>query len=377
MERLPKILTIVAGALVVLVAATVYVGIFAIRKFMPPSLQCPDELKVAKILNGADKFRKDSYFVDGRLGAVTDLRYEVRDPGNPDLAVVGTDGAVFLNEEGNIQERVAFPSDVERESVVLVERVDAASPFFLSSGSWSAPTALFDSSGKKLWTYGSLRGEDGAAAGDINGNGKIEVAIGMNGNAGVVFVDESGNQIWSKPDGNVWHVEVLAGGGGIPGRILHSNARGHLIVRDGGGNVVERRRLDMYLSKFSLLNWNHEPRPTHIVASDSDAVYIYTSKGERTARFDAPAPTLYDQIRAVTLRLPDSKTYLAVLRDYGQWNRSVLTISSVTGETGDLTYREVLDDPCEPLATMPTKSSEALLIGCQGRVWRYDALRSQ
>lgn len=378
MERLTKILSIAGGIFVFLLAATIYVGVRVLGVFAPGmSMQRPAEFAAAKVTTGAGRFQKNLYFADARLGAVTDLRFEMRDPGNPDLAVVGTESAVFLNEEGNVRERVTFATDVERESISLVRSNDAATPFFLSSGSWSVPTALFDSSGKKLWTYESLRGEDGAVAGDINGDGKIEVAIGMNGNAGVGLVDESGHQIWSKPDGNVWHVEILAGGGGIPGRILHSNASGHLIVRDPGGNVVERHRLDMYLSDFSLVKWNNEPRPTHIVASDSGSVYVYAATGVSTAHFDAPAPILYDEIRAVTLRLSDDKTYLAVLRDYSRWNRSVLTINSAIGNTGSLVYREILDDLCGPLTSLPYKGSEALLVGCQGKLWRYDASRSQ
>lgn len=373
MERLPKILSIIAGAFILLLAATVYVGIRALRTFLPTtSLQLPAELETAKVTKGAGIFQKDLYFVDAQLGAVTDLRYQELDPGNPNLVVVGTGGAVFLREDKSVKERVSFPANLARESVALVESADAASPFFLSGGSWAAPATFFDRSGKELWTYGGSPGVDSAAAGDVDGDGKIEVAVGMNGSAGILLLDANGKQIWSKADGNVWHVEVLGGSGGVPGRILHSNARGKLVVRDSSGNVVERRQLDMYLSHFGLTRWNDEPKPTHVVASDSDAVYVYTSAGEPTAHFEAPAPILYDQIRAVLLLLSDGRTYLAVLRNYGVWNRAVLTIDSVKGETGSLVYREILGDVCESLTPLPHKDNQVLLVGCQGRVWQYD-----
>jgi len=372
MGKVAKILGILAGIFVLLLAASVYVGYLALKKFAPnANTSMPAELEKARITDGTGKLEKTSFYADASLGTITEMR---RDAGS--LAIIGTRSAVFLDGKKAVQRRVSFPTNMQLGPVELIEMSGAAEPFFLGRGSWSTPVMFLDSSGKELWRYGGSPGVDYAAAGDLTGEGKVEVAVGMNGGGGILLLDANGNRIWSKPDGNVWHVEILQGGSGIPGRILHSNVDGQLIVRDPHGNVLERHALDMYLSDFSLTRWNGEPEATHIVASDSDTVYVYTQYGQSVARFESPAPQIYNDIRAVTVTYSNGSTYFAVVRRYRPWGRSILTINSVKGGHGDLEYREIFEDACDTLLTAPSGDGQALLVGCRGAVFQYDVPRS-
>lgn len=368
MGRLPKILSILAGVFALLLAISVYVGYLALKRFAPPtSMTRPSDLEKAQITKGAAKFQKATFYIDNELGTVTEIKRA-----GDSLAIVGTRAAVFLDEKKNVRGKVLMPASFQYSPVALVEPAGARGPFFLSRGSWTTPVIFADSSGRELWRYGGSPGVDYAAAGDVEGNGKIEIAVGMNGSGGIILLDANGKQIWSKADGNVWHVEILQGSSGVPGRIVHSNAEGKLVLRDGDGNVIEHRSLDMYLSDFGLTRWEGESEATHVLAADSETVYVYTAGGEPTAHFEAPAPLLYNDIEATTVLLSDGRLYFVALRRYRRWERSVLTINTIQGDHGNLIYREILEDACDSLMAIPSKDSQVLLMGCRGKVLQYD-----
>ena len=370
MKPIAKVLSILAGVFVVLLAITIYIAVRAFEKFSASQqVEFPAELKAAKVTTGEEAFQKSVFYEKADLGTITELRYgTIGADQEPQLAVVATNQALLLWADGKAKKLILFPANVSRDAVVLLEPIDANHLLFLSHGSWSSPSILFDGFGNVLFSYGEWPGVNDAAAGDLNGDGKVEVAIGMNGAGGVRLLDANGNAIWSRTDGNVWHVEMLPASGGVPGRILHSNAGGTLVVRDHQGNVLERKRLDTYLDDFTLTRWGGEPAATHIVAADVDTVYVYTSTGEQVASFDAPAPALFNDVRATSVRFSSGQADFAVLRYYVRWQRSVLCINRA--DRG-LVYREILADRCDSLAAMPDSGDEALLVGCHGRILRY------
>jgi hypothetical protein len=371
MERVTKVLAILGCVFVVMIALSVLVVIRVMRMFVPDArIQQPAEFATAKITKGGEDFGKSVFYRQTDLGEITELRYGVAGAGPllQQLVIVGTGGAVLFAPEGSVSRKFSFPSQVSPESIVLVEPVNVEAPLFLSHGSWSSPVILSDSSGREVWHYDGLSGVDDAAAGDLEGDGKMEVAVGMNGAGGIHLLDAEGKEIWSRPDGNVWHVEMLAGANRVPGRILNSNAGGQLVVRDHEGKVIRREKLNTYASAFTLVRWGEEPAATHVVVAGPDEVYVYTGDGAPVASFDAPAPTLYDDIKATTVRFSPEAADFAVLRNYGRWNRSVLSINSAKGA---LAYREILGDDCDSLAAIPGGGNEILLVGCRGRVWQY------
>jgi hypothetical protein len=374
MERVTKIVTILGGAFVVMVAASIFVAFHVVQMFVPDTrIQEPAEFATAKITTGAADFGRSIFYREDDLGEITELRYEAIGPGPLlQLAIVGTGGGVFLSADRVTSRKFRFSSQEPLESVVLAEPVNADEPLFLSHGSWSSPVILYDSSGLRLWHYDGTFGVDDAAAGDLEGDGKMKVAVGMNGAGGIHLLDADGREIWSRPDGNVWHVEILAGASGAPGRILNSNARGQLVLRDSEGKVIRRADLDTYTSNFTLVRWGDDRSATCVVVAGPYDVYVYTPEGRPIASFHAPGPTLYDDIRATNVRFSPGSTDFAVLRNYGRWNRSVL---SINGAQGVLVYREILDDTCDSLAAFPDRGNETLLVGCGGKVWQYAPIR--
>lgn len=375
MKRVTKVLTILGCAFVVMAAVSIFVAIRLMQMFLPDArIQEPAEFATPKITAGGGDFGRSVFYTQDDLGEITELRYGAIEAGPlQQLAIVGTGGSVFLAADRTVDRNVRFPPKVSPDPIVLVEPVNADAPLFLSHGSWSSPAVLYDSSGLEVWHYDGTSGVDDTAAGDLEGDGKMEVAVGMNGAGGIHLLDAEGKEIWSRPDGNVWHVEILAGANGAPGRILNSNARGQLVVRDNEGKVIRRKALDTYTSGFTLVRWGDEAAATHVVVAGPDEIYVYTAEGTPVASFNAPGPTLYDDVKATTVLFSPEEADFAVLRNYDRWNRSVL---SINGPNGALVYREILDDSCDSLAAFPNGSKETLLVGCRGKVWQYTPAQS-
>ncbi len=56
--------------------------------------------------------------------------------------------------------------------------------------------------------------------------------------------------------------------------------------------------------------------------------------------------------------------------EWGSWRRSVLW---VYGPGGALVYAEILPEACAAVVAMPDPESgtDGLLLGCEGKIWRY------
>ena len=232
---------------------------------------------------------------------------------------------------------------------------------------------LFDQNGAMLWDYGSLWGINGSAGGDVNGDGELEFAVGLNGGGGIRLLNDQGRELWSKLAGNVWHVEIANPGEGAPGKIIHSDAGGAVTIRDGSGAVTLTCRPAGYVSSFGLIRWAGEPQPGHLILTGKDALLLFDLNGHQTARLEAPGREINtpESISGTPVCFSSRRCFQATLMDYDLWDRSVLYLHD---QTGKLSFREVFDRRCGAVGTMPAApgaKGESLLVGCTGEVWTY------
>lgn len=214
------------------------------------------------------------------------------------------------------------------------------------------------------------------AAGDVDGDGILEFAVGFNGGGGVRLLDSKGQMRWRQPDGNVWHVECVdVDGDGRPD-IVHSNAGGELKVRDKDGNFIRAGRPQAYFSHFSLCEWPPKrPRP-YALSSEDDTIWLFDFDGTTVAHFRAPQAGTLGEARGVLVKLKANEPeYLAVLVAFRTRSASILYVYDPQGA---LVYQEVLGEDCEAVAASPPGKSgvESLLVGGEGQVWQYKAQNS-
>ena len=234
--------------------------------------------------------------------------------------------------------------------------------------SWAADAILFDKQGQERWSHsgGLVKGIDDSV-GSLDDKGNLQVVVGFNGNGGVVLVDSAGKKIWQKADGNVWHVETLDIDGDGRAEILHSNAKGQLLVRDARGEMIAHYLTRHNVSDFALTRWGTESRAQHILVPSQEmgdgcckpVVLVLDANGKTISHFDAPLGDLMHVTRGTPVHFPKGPPYYAVLQANRFLSRSMLFLYDAEGK---ITYHEILAEACLGIATMREKTGDRLLI---------------
>src|SRR5258708_14870953 len=323
----------------------------------------PDELRVARIVSGGDRFSKSVFYGDPYLKVITDIK----DAQKGDFLIAGERGAAFVTEQGSLKRSLHFEGCMSN-----VTAVDIEGGAFLCRGGWAMGTMLFGSDGRTLWSYnGGANGIDDAAGG-ILGPGDLErVVVGFNGSGGVRLLTADGKELWRREDdGNVWHVEIATTDKEPKQVILHSDVTGQLTMRDANGNVLGRYRPEIYLSRFSLTDWNSDLRRNKLVAARERFIYVMSMAGSTFARLPAPRNVGSPDVTGTQVQFSAGPGYASLLRHF-LWNRSLLYIYDSQNR---LVYHEVLDDACSALHAVAIKDAmQDLLVGCKGVVWKYSS----
>jgi hypothetical protein len=375
---LRKILIGLALLVIFVIAAAAY---FIHR--IDSQLARESEVKLKKlephVATGFGMFKKSTFYKEDGLGEVTEILFgwpADREGGTP--TVVGNHGADFLTSDGKLKKQVRF-SRKDIFCPIEVTKLDARCDygFLTRDQSWAGDAILFDKQGLERWRYagGLVKGVDDSVGG-LDGNGNIQVVIGFNGDGGVVLVDSAGKKIWRKGDGNVWHVETLDINGDGREEILHSNAKGQLLVRDANGEIIAHYLTDHNVSDFALTRWGTESQARHILVPSQEmgdgcckpVVLILDANGKTIIHFDTPLGDLMHETRGMPVHFPEKPPYYAVLQTNRSLSRSILFLYDAEGR---ITYHEILAEACAGIAAMRDKTGDRLLVGCSGNVLEY------
>jgi hypothetical protein len=210
----------------------------------------------------------------------------------------------------------------------------------------------------------------------LYGDGKLSVVIGYNGGGGLALFDAQGKRLWKKQERNVWHVEMLDTNGDGHEQILHSNARGQLLVRDANGDVIAQYLPGFYVSDFALTRWGGETRPTHILVPTTEAgvgcckpvFVLLDTNGKIVAKLESPLGDLLNRIAATPVHFGREAEYFAVLQSGFAKERSILFLYD---KAGQIAYQEILGESCLGIGTLTVPDAETLLVGCDAKIWEY------
>jgi hypothetical protein len=331
-----------------------------------------------QVVTGDQKFAKKILFQDSGLGEITQVL--VGWPADREaalLTLVGKRKVDFLDTQAALKKQTSLSDPVGAQLQAV--KLDAGGDFgFLTRDqSWASDVILLDDAGQEVWKYpdGVLDGVDDSTAGELGPDGKLTVVVGFNGGGGIVLLNSQGKKIWQKPEGNVWHVETLDIKRDGHREILHTNARGQLLVRDANGEILTQYLPGHYVSDFSLTRWGDESQPTHILVptTENDAsccrneLLVLDAEGNRVAGFDAAGDQWIHQTSGSPVRGANKVPFYAVLQS-GTLPRSLL---SIYDSDAKIEYQEILGERCLAIAMAPGELQDRLLVGCESSVWEY------
>lgn len=366
-------------AAVLLSCAGLFVTAFllyqSIYSIPPAAMNPPPGIQSPGVVLGSDALQRTVFIDDPGFGIGTATDFKA----NPDpqhmLGIAGMKGAIFVDAQGAISKQITFPIRTSHVDFVGVDG-DGNWEYLDRGGSGWSDATFFDATGKTLWTYGGMPGLDDMAAGDVDGDGIVDFIAGFNGSGGVRRLNKIADVQWTKPDGNVWHVEIVDTDGDGKSEIVHTSTNPQATVRDAGGNVLRLFTTPTYCSDFSLCRWPTSKRPLAMLAAADGQIWLCDFTGKTLAQFVAPNCVRHGHAYGTPARLkkgePES---LAVVVDYENWDASVLYIFDTKQS---LIYHEVLPGRSAAIISIPSnvEGVDDLYVGGTGVIWKYAATNS-
>ena len=123
-------------------------------------------------------------------------------------------------------------------------------------------------------------------------------------------MNREGKTVWKKKEGDVWHIETLETNGDGRQEILHSNARGQLLVRNSNGDVIAKYLPNHDVLGFTLTRWGAEQHPTHILVpttedsegSSKSIFVVLDASGQIITQLESPLGQSLNKVKATPIR---------------------------------------------------------------------------
>ncbi len=322
--------------------------------------------------NSVEKIEKSIFIEENNLEVVNHMDFVRTDTDEiSEFVFAENKKAIFFDKNLNKTSQVTFRGPSYRIRIVPPEEKEKKYRF-LNIGSWKIPPSLFDHQGKQIWSPNKVRGGvNDSCAVDINNDGNLEFLIAYNGKKGIDLLDHEGDLIWKKDASNVWKIAVTDSAGRNDMRILHSNARGELIMRDKNGSVIRRTKADNRINFFSLTPWPEKNSPDHVVFSTEKGVHILNIQGEEIEKFPGSAHGKKGQLTASLFKTEKGRTLFAANITIPLEKRTLFIVYSKDGE---IVFEDALEEICPSIKTIPAEkdnNSECVLLGCENKIYLF------
>ena len=342
--------------IVVITGIVFYIKFYKYRQFQ---LKIPTSLKQPGIIVNKTKISKTLFLKNVKLGSISDITIN----SDSTIVVVGNRGVALLNSSYKIIRRIKFSGKIAHVDIIKDNDMNI---YFLNRGRCNCCDAsLINWDGRVIWSHKGDTCIFDTAYGDMDKDGNPEFAVGFNGKGGIHLLNKDGRVIWAKQSKNVWHIEISDINSDGINEIIHTNAAGEIVVRDKKGNILIRRKPDVYVAEFSIINWNGSK---YLLYAGNGMLWLLNFSKNKIFQLEAPYINNLSKIKGIVL-VENDENYLAVLANFRFWQRSVLYIYD---EHLNLIYAEKLGNSCELIKKMRyTNNTELLLVGCNDKIWKY------
>lgn len=376
-------------------AALVVGGWLVYKRAVEPNLpqfSPPESLEAEGPSVGADLMERRVFFEAERLNAVADIAVgDLDDSPGTEIVLSGVHAAAVLDASGEKIAITEYALDPNRSNARFVEVVDVEGDGtceFLAHGSHltGGPAVLLDHSGEIIWE--SSEAPNALTAGDVDGDGELEFA-GIRD--GIALVETDGTTAWHRELG--YHAGMTVGMADVTGdghpEIIHPHVEiepeqtVEITGRDAAGEVVyETPRTDETIrgglfSSFSICPWPAGDGGPHLLASESRRIVLFTLEGKNVLRGEAPGTNGSDLIWGTPFQpRSDQGSFLASIALSNKFEATYLRIHSAEGELLFEQATKLSDDdaiwPGLAAWRPPGEDHEVLLVGGNGKVWKYE-----
>jgi len=238
---------------------------------------------------------------------------------------------------------------------------------FVDRGGERRRVALYDARGRERWSLPA----HGLAAGDLDGDGGLDLVVGLPGRAGLQRLDGDGHPVWTRPSVDPRWVELVDVDDDGRLEILHTRLGDVVVLRDDRGRILRRLGIDPPAAHpvrhFAVVRWPGRRAPARIVLRLEENLRLLDLEGRRAAELPTPIWNAEGTFRAVTFSPPGAPGPWLALLDRPQ--RGAPGVLVVWDAAGRRVHDEVMDPSCGAVAAAPGEGS--LLVGCGDAVWRY------
>ena len=348
----------------------------------PPALATePSGRLDAGVLVGASLVTKRLALEDPRLGRIK----QISDSRSAEGAwLVGEQGALQVDRRFNPGKWVKFSRRASQASVVDADG-DGKEEFLVRSRVFGhhviyLPLFLLDSQGAVRWDSRSFWSRHPVAAGDLDGDGRMEFASpgswekddASGYERGILVLNADGDTVRKLPAAGLGRVFILDRDGDGRQEIASLDWKGRLQVHDSRGAVTKVRKFNKGSRSGTLCPWpNRDGRPPLLWVHETSA-WLAGFPQSAPMRFDAPLAKAGSIAGAVGIPVRLRSTHRPYLAVAVRLKRSQSLLYIMTPK-GRVEFLEVIPEPVDALGTagISGRGEEELLVGGNGRIWSY------
>ena len=185
---------------------------------------------------------------------------------------------LVLDALGVEKARLALPA--ETTVIECANQGDGAARL-LAHRNWGNEVSALDGSGQALWSYRAPGGVNGAHWGDLDGDGQLELVVGMNGDGGLHAVSSKGRRLWlAGKIGNVWGQAVVPGSMPEGVLVVATEAGGSVrVFDDDGSKTATLQPLGDYYTAIAATGIDGDGTP-QVVAVGRERVVAFGLDGQ-------------------------------------------------------------------------------------------------
>lgn len=289
--------------------------------------------------------------------------------GQETISVGGGGGAAFIDRNYRPLQLVRF-FDVHLRTTVPVDiNRDGVYEYMDRGGGWQ-PVKLVSSEGRLLWEFPDRKSglaADQMAAGDLDRDGHVDFAVGMNAAGGLYLFNSDGTVKWRREAGNVFAVEIVDVDGDGQPEIVHIDG-GRIVIRDKRGEII--RQFQFPSHPVDHLVWKLDHNEFRVVGTRDGFIHIYDLQGKELRRVRLPRVEGYvASLRPI--RHAGAVYYAASIHAPYHYNNGYFYIFD---EAGRVLHKEIFATRLGGLLVLPNpahQDSDVLLVGVGSQVIEY------